>query len=120
VSSLNSWAVYLLSAVAFLLLVSPQLTGAVRESRESSDWRNLDGVRKALDALSPGVMINLTYGNAPSNDPIELGGYELSCSYGNGTVTFPSLWPLPTTNLTGSSHYLVWLSGGKVQVAQTG
>jgi hypothetical protein len=120
VSSLNSWAVYLLSAVALLLLVSPQLTRAVGESRESSDWRNLDGVRAAVDALRPGIMVNLTYGSASTNDPVELKGLKLSCAYGNGTITFPSRWPLPGANLSASAHYLLWLSGGQVQVARTG
>jgi len=64
--------------------------------------------------------MNLTYGNSPTDDPIELDGSQLSCGYGSGTIAFPSLWPLPHENLTASSHYLVWLSAGEVQVAQTG
>ena len=117
---MNSWAIYLLSAVALLLLVSPQLAGAVLESRESSDWRNVDGVRAAVDALRPGVMVNLTYGTAPTNDQIELRGLQLSCAYGNGTIVFPSRWPLTNANLTASAHYLIWLSDGQVEVGRTG
>ena len=111
---------YLLSAVGLLLLLSPQLTGTVRDSRESSDWRNLDGVRQAVDGLRPGIMINLTYGSMSTVDQVELRDVQFSCSYGNGTVTFPSRWPLPNVNLTASAHYLVWLSGGQVQVSRTG
>jgi hypothetical protein len=120
VSSLNSWAVYLLSALGLLLMVSPQLVGTVHDSRESADWRNLDGVRAAVDALAPGEVINLTYGSMSTSDPIRLAGHQLSCSYGNGTLAFASRWQLPDLNLTASTFYLVWLSGGEVQVARAG
>jgi hypothetical protein len=120
VSSLNSWGVYLLSAVALLLLLSPELTGAVGDSRESADWRNLDGVRAVVDSLHPGLVVNLTYGGGSTSDLVELRGAWLSCSYGNGTLAFPSRWPLPNVTLTAGAMYLVRLSAGRVQVAQTG
>ena len=111
---------YLLSAVSLLLLVSPQLTGATRDSRESADWRNLDGVSTAVNSLRPGMMVNLTYGSLSTGDQIELRGLQFSCSYGNGTLSFSSRWPLPGVNLSASAHYLVWISGGQVEVKPSG
>ena len=103
-----------------LLLLTPQLVQTVRDSRESADWRSLDGVRAELDALTPGLVINLSYGTNSSSDLIRLDGNQLSCSYGSGTLTLPSRWPLPDVNLTASSPYVVWLSAGQVQVAPSG
>jgi hypothetical protein len=74
----------------------------------------------AVDSLRPGMVVNLTYGGGSTSDPIRLGGGLFSCSYGNGTLAFPSNWPLPNATLSSSDHYLVWLSAGSVEVAQTG
>lgn len=120
VSALNSWGVYLVASAALILVLSPQLTGAARGSREGADWRYADGVKNVLDALRPGISVGLSYGASSSGDPLHLEGHRISCAYGSGTISLPTRWALPNATLSPSVNYLVWLSGGEVQVAQVG
>jgi hypothetical protein len=103
-----------------VLFMTPQLTSLTRDSREASDWRNVDGVRSVVDALNPGIQVTLTFGSGPGEDPIRLGGHTLSCSYGTGTVTLPSKWALFPTVLLPLHHYHLWLGEGEIQVTEVG
>ena len=109
-----------MAAVALLLVLAPQLIRMVQDSRESADWRNLDGVRAAIDSLRPGLTVNLTYGSMSTGDRVTLGGRQFACSYGDGTITFPSRWQLSNESLSASAHQLLRLTGGLVEVVQTG
>ncbi len=119
-SSMNSWGLYLVAAVALVLILTPQLTALTRSSREAADWRYMDGVRYAVDSLQPGIAVNLTSFTPFALDPISFHGNEMICDYGRGTVTLTSRWPLPDLVLSPSSHYVLSLAGGKVAVAQAG
>lgn len=120
VSGMNSWGLYLVSAVALVLVLTPQLSGLARASREAADWRFLDGVRAVADSLQPGVVVNLTFSSPLAPDPLQLGAHRLSSDYGGGTISLPSRWALPNATLYPSLHYLLWLSGSRVMVTQTG
>ncbi len=117
-SALNSWGLYLISAAALVLVLTPHLIGLLGDSRESSDYRAVDGVRAAIDGLHPGVKAEISLGTAGRGDPIVLGGNLVSCDYGGGLVSASSRWPLPNFTLRAAVHYLVWLSQGRVEVAQ--
>jgi hypothetical protein len=117
---MNSWGLYLVASVALVLVVAPQLTGLAGDSREGADWRNVDGMRKVVDALGQGDTVNLTFTGAFAADPIVLTGFHIACDYGNGTLVLPSRWALPNTTLLPGHHYRVWLNGGEVQVTETG
>jgi len=112
--------VYLISAAAIVLLLTPELEGLVVESRKGADWRTLDSVRAAVDALRPGVVLNLTYGSLSAQDSVRLSGRLFTISYGNGTFSLPSRWLLPNETLHASVPHLLWLEGGKVVVASPG
>ena len=111
---------YLLSAFALVLLLSPQLTGLVGDSRKGADWRTLDGVRAAVDALRPGVTLNLTYTSISPEDAVRLDGHSFMISYGNGTFSLPSRYVLPNLTLSSSAPHLLWLEGGRVVVTDLG
>ncbi len=120
VSGLNSWGLYLISAVALVLIMTPQLSMTVRSSREAADWRYLDGIRETIDSLQPGVTIAFTLVWPLPPDPVRLGGNQLSCDYGEGTIVLQSRWVLPNATLTPGSRYLLRLDGDQVMVTQTG
>ena len=120
ISSLNSWGVYIVSAVAIVLMLTPQLTALARASRESADWRYLDGVRTMLDSLEPGVAVNLTSPPGFAPDPVHLGGHQMSTSYGTGTLVFNTTWALPSITISPSSNYRLCLCGGEVVVTRIG
>jgi len=119
-SSLNSWGVYIISAVALVLVLTPQLTALGRASRESADWRYLDGVRMMIDSLGPGIVVNLTSPSGLAPDPVSLDGHQLSTSYGDGTLVFNTKWALPSVTISPSSQYRLTLSRGDVVVSQIG
>jgi len=118
--SMNSWGLYLVTSVALVLVIAPQLGSLARDSREGADWRNVDGIRSVVDSLGPGVLVNLTYGSASADDPVILSGFSFSCNYGNGTIVLPSRWSLPNVTLLPAHHYRLWLSGKEVQVIEAG
>lgn len=117
---MNSWGVYLLAAAALVGVLAPQLVGVATLSREAADWRCADGVRAAIDTLRPGMSVVLSFGAWPTDDPVRLGGRAVSIDYGNGTVTFPVQWQVPTLTLSPSASYRAWLAGGEVQVTPVG
>jgi hypothetical protein len=118
--ALNSWGVYLIASVALVGALTPQLMGVVGDSKEGADWRNADGIHVALDALRPGIVLTLSYGTWSTDDIVHLGGRDVSITYGNGMITFPTVWNLPNVTLTPSMSYCVWLAGTDVQVTQAG
>ena len=115
-SSLNSWGAYLLAALALILMLTPQMAAVARDSRESADWRNLDGVRAAVDSLRPGITLLLSYGAANVSDTVRLGGHLVSCSDGNDTLSMAVRWARPIITLIPSLHYRLSLSQGAVRV----
>jgi len=120
VSTLNSWGLYLIAAGALVGLMSPQLIGVAADSREGTDWRYADGIRAALDSLSPGMTIVLTYGSWPGADPIHLSGRLISVAYGNGTISLSSRWDLPSMTMSPFLSYRAWIAGTEVQVTTIG
>jgi hypothetical protein len=120
VSALNSWGTYMVAAVALLLMLSPALAGATRDSREGADLRNLDGVREVLSTLQPGVSLLFSFGAWPGSDPLSISGYTLSCSYGGGTIELTSARLLPDITLYPGVQYLAYLGAGEVTVVQAG
>jgi hypothetical protein len=117
---MNSWGLYLISALALVLMLTPQLTALASDSRESSDWRYLDGVREVVDSLRPGVSVNLTLVSPTPPDEIHLSGRHLSCDYGGGSLTMATEWPLSNATLSPNSRYILWLGGGIVMVKLVG
>ena len=114
---MNSWGVYLVAALALVLVLAPQLSAVTASSRKESDWRYLDGVRQAIDSLEPGVVLNVTFTSPLMTDPVLLSGHALTIDYGSGTLGLSSRWPLPDIALRPSSHYLLSLVGGTVTVS---
>jgi hypothetical protein len=117
-SGLNSWGVYLFASLALVLLFTPQLTGIVKDTRVSADWRNLDGVRAAIDSLRPGVALHFSFGVAGVSDSVQLRGQQVSCFDGNGTISMPVVWALPNVTLVPALHYRFSLAQGWVRVVQ--
>jgi hypothetical protein len=117
---MNSWGLYIVSSVALVLVIAPQLGSLTRDSREGIDWRNVDGIRSVVNSLGPGVLVNLSFGRTSAEDPVVLRGLSFSCAYGNGTIVLPSRWPLPNMTLLPGHHYRLWLSGEEVQVIEAG
>lgn len=120
VSGMNSWGLYLISAVALVLMLTPQLTALAADSRESSDWRYMDGIREVLNSIQPGVSLNLSLVSPMAQDEIRLSGHRLSCDYGSGTLTMVTDLPLSDAILSPNSRYVLWLSGGTIMVKQIG
>jgi hypothetical protein len=117
---LNSWGVYLVAAVVLVLVLSPQLSALAASSRESADWRYLDGVREAVDSLRPGVSVAIALNSPLSPDPIRLGGRMVACSYGGVSLALATRWSLPSVTLIPSSVYLLSLQGDMVTVKRVG
>jgi hypothetical protein len=107
-----------MAALAMILVLSPALTSAVKDSRQGADWRVLDGVRSVLDSLRPGFMAFLTFGVSGSSDSMQMGGHRISISYGSGSILQGSKWNLANATLLPGVAYQVWLAGGTVQVAK--
>jgi hypothetical protein len=120
VGSLNSWGVYIIASAVLVGILSPQLIGVAGDSREAADWRNADGVRVALNALRPGITFTFSYGGWSTSDAVRLDGQQVSVTYGNGTISFPTIWSLPNCTLLPAVNYRVWLAGEIVQVKQAG
>ncbi|MDE1852709.1 MAG: hypothetical protein KGI38_03055 [Thaumarchaeota archaeon] len=118
--ALNSWGLYLIAAAALLLVLVPVLTSTAMSSREGADWRNVDGLRAVIDSLRPGVTVEYHYGASASGDPIHLGGRSVSCSYGGGTVSLRTRWPLPDVTISPTAAYDLRLVGGTAEVVQIG
>ena len=117
---MNSWGVYLIAAAALVGVLAPQIAGVASLSREGADLRCAEGVRATLDSLRPGMAVVFSFDAWPLSDPILLGGTAISVSYGNGTVTLPVEWQLPSLTLSPSVPYRAWLANGTVQVAPVG
>ena len=117
---MNSWGLYLISAVALVLMLTPQLTALAADSRESSDWRYMDGIREVVNSIQPGVSLNLSLVSPTAPDEIRLSGHHLSCDYGSGTLTMVTDRPLSDVILLPNSHYVLWLGSGTVMVRQIG
>jgi hypothetical protein len=117
---MNSWGIYVVSAVALVLVLTPQLSGLVRYARESADLRYMDGVQAAVDALQPGVIVRI--GPAPSfaPDPIIFGGRSLSSNCGSSTLVVSTDYPLSNATLSPASDYVLSLLNGVVVVTQVG
>ena len=115
---MNSWGVYLASAFALVLIMSPQLSRLTSESRESSDFRNLDGVRAVLDELQHGERAVVSFGSWIGGDPIRLRVTQISCDYGSGVVSMDVRWQLPDATLYPGVNYVIELSGSTVGVTQ--
>jgi hypothetical protein len=107
-----------MAALAMILVLSPALTSAAKDSREGADWRILDGVRSVLDSLRPGFMAFLTFGVSGSSDSIHIGGHQISISYGSGSILLGSKWILANATLLPGVAYRVWLANGMAQVAK--
>ena len=120
IGAMNSWGVYLIASVALIGVLSPQLVGVTRDSREGADWRNADGIRAVLDALRPGMVITFSFGAWSTSDEVYIGGNLVSVSYGNGTISLPTTWSLPDVVLSPSVSYRAWLDGDEVQVTRAG
>ena len=105
--------------MALVLLFTPQLGGVARASRESADWRNVDGVRAAIDSLRPGMTALLAYGASGAPDEVNLGGHLVSCADGNGTISMPVPWALPNVTLSPSARYRLTLVLGVVTVTKS-
>lgn len=120
VGALNAWGVYLIASAALILVLSPMLTGAARDSREGADWRTADGVRAVLDSLRPGITLDMSFGVSSSADPLRLRGHLISCDYGGGTISLPTRWALPDVTLSPLVNYAVRVSGGEVLVVRSG
>lgn len=114
----NSWGVYLLASAALLLLLTPQLAAVAKDSRESADWRNLDGVRAAVDSLRPGIALVFSYGLVKVSDPLRLMGHLVTCYDGNETLSATVRWMLPNATLLPSVRYGLSLAQGGVVVVQ--
>jgi hypothetical protein len=99
-----------------VLLLTPELTGVARASRDSADWRNVDGVRAAIDSLRPGVTALFAFGEGGAADDIRLSGHQISCSDGNGTISMPVTWALPNDTLSPSLQYRLSLADGVLVV----
>lgn len=117
-SSLNSWGAYILAAAALVALLAPALGSTAAASREGADWRTVDGVRQALSSLGPGMTVTFVVG--PGADSLMLTGRAITCSYGGGTVSAASPWPLPNMTLSPGVAYSVSLSGGSLRVRAVG
>jgi hypothetical protein len=120
VSGMNSWGLYLISAVALVLMLTPQLTALASDSRESSDWRYMDGIREVVNSIQPGVSLNLSLVSPMAPDEIRLSGHHLSCDYGRGTLNMVTDWSLSDAIISPNSRYVLWLSGGTVMVTRIG
>jgi hypothetical protein len=107
-----------MAALAIILVLSPALTSAVKDSREGADWRTLDGVRSVIDSLHPGFTAFLTFGVSGSSDSIQMDGHQISISYGSGSILQGSSWALANATLLPGTSYRVWLANGMVQVAK--
>lgn len=116
--SLDSWGVYAFASVALVLLLTPQLAGVVRLSREGADLRDLDGAGAVIDSLSPGITMVFAFGAPHLSDSLQLGGHAVSCSDGQGTVSVPVRWALPNFTLSPAVQYRLSLVKGTVMVSQ--
>jgi hypothetical protein len=117
---MDSWGLYLLAAVALVLVLTPQLTGLARYARESADLRYLEGVRAAVDGLRPGIVLSLGSTAPFAPDSIRFEGRQLSSDCGATTLVLYADWPLANATLTPASSYLLQLRGGVVMVTQVG
>lgn len=117
---LNAWGVYMVAALALLLVLSPALTSATRDAREGADLRYLEGVRAVLDSLRPGVTASFSFGASPAGDPVLAGGHTLASSYGSGVVEVRSEASLPNMTLRPATLYVAGVSGGRIVVVQGG
>jgi hypothetical protein len=118
-SGLNSWGGYIVASAMLVALFSNPLHGLATDSREGVDLRYADGIRAALDELTPGMSLHATYAAAQGADQLHLGGRSLSINYGNGTIVIASAWELQNATLMPGSTYRFWLSGGEVQVTSS-
>lgn len=118
--ALNSWGIYFAGAAALLLLMSPVIASASKDSREGVDLRNVEGVHAVLASLTPGVSVRFQYGVSASDDPIVTQGHQLRSSYGGGVVEMYSAAALSNETLLPRVTYRAYLGGGEVVVVPSG
>ena len=116
---MNSWGVYLLASASLILLFAPTLYKVSNNVRIASDWREVDGVTRVINALRPGMSVQLRL-SMNSTDSVRMQGYVVSCDDGSGTLTGRSIWLLPSYTLAHGFSYDLKLDGSRVEVTQTG
>jgi len=107
-----------MASVALFFLLTPQLAGIAQKSRESSDWRNLDGAGAVVNSLGSGMTLAFLYGIGGVSDPLHLNGHRISCFDGSGTISVAVKWPLPNLTLAPGLNYRLTLVQGEVRVTQ--
>lgn len=111
---------YLLASFSLLAMMTPQMMGVARMSREGADLRCAESFQLVVDSLHPGESVVLSLDAWPADDPLLLAGRAVSVYYGNGSIVLPVIWRLPDTTLSPTGVYRVWLAEGGVQVESLG
>ncbi len=119
ISSMMSWGVYLIAAIALVGLLAPGLARAYQASTMSADIKVMKGVCDILGSLGPGTKAQLRF---------QLYGPEKSLEISDGTIFLsddsgahqPCIKGEPPITLDSGVQYEAYLHNGTVTVRSIG
>jgi hypothetical protein len=118
VSGLLSTSAYFLAVMLLMALVMVPVASIYRASCEEAARTLAEGVASQIDALSPGMTIQVRFGAYPGTDvSIGLSGSTVTATVDGYSSSQTVGWPLATSHLSPGQSYALSLSGGVVSPA---